>query len=148
MPLEVLRGWASGTESAVDSRRQVGSERVCVKLSCCLDVPYSLVGWWERVVVGLGRELGLLLCCEFLGCLTSLQSSPPPLFSHFLATQALSLSDRVLGEPWPPPCCPWDACAPPSPSRVTKPQAAADRGMPARVHGWTAHLSVPVQISG
>lgn len=117
----------------MDRRRQVGSGKVCVKLPCCLRVPYSLSGWLiGEIGGGLGEgESGLGLCCELLGCLTSPQSSPPPLFSHFLATQALSLSDRVLGEPWPPPCCPWDACAPPSPSRVTKPQAAADRGMPA-----------------
>lgn len=99
-------------------------------------------------MVGLGTQLGLGLCRKLLRGLTSLLSFPLPLFSHFLATQALSLSDRVLGEPWPPPCCLWDACTAPSPSRVTKPQAAADRGTPARVHGWTAHLSVPVQTSG
>jgi hypothetical protein len=51
-----------------------------------------------------------------------------PLFSHFLAALPLSLSDRALGEPRPPPCCLWDACAPPSPSSGIKPRGAADRG--------------------
>lgn len=42
----------------MDKRRQVGSGRVCEKLSCCLRVPHSLSGWLMgvRLVVGLGSE--------------------------------------------------------------------------------------------
>lgn len=79
--------------------------------------------------------------------MTRITALPLPLVSYFLATLALSLSDRILGEPRPPPCCPWDACAPSSPSAATKPQAAAGRGMPARVQGWSVHPPVSVQIS-
>lgn len=55
----------------MDRRRQVGSGRVCVKLSSVLESPYSLSGWLmgERGG-GLGEgESGLRLCCELPGVL-------------------------------------------------------------------------------
>lgn len=136
------RGWRGPWRSEEDGLREgVCSRReeigwqwkvLCQTVPMVLWCPTHWLPDGKGEVVGLGSDsLGLGFCCEFFRHLTSLQPSPPPLFSHFLATQALSLSDRVLGEPWPPPCCLWDACAPPSPRRVTKPQAAADRGIPA-----------------
>lgn len=82
------------------------------------DLPPPCPSFWQAQVGAWGKLLQVAGRGSHDDNLLSLPT-PPPLFSHFLAAPELSLSDRILGELQPPPCCPWDARRPPFPPPPT-----------------------------